>query len=469
MSSHERIKHILDEISSQSAQASGEFELLANLTTLKELSRVKEHSQAVYTSQGISTLCRYSFPDSESQKAWTYEALRCLANALTLDDHSVTLFFDCNGQTKLFSRLSRILLTSSTQSEFLVARILFLLTAKTGQSAAQKFSVYTQDLNSAVHFWLQRHAQLLDEEHSSQSAPDLTVLQDEAQALNESLKLAYNLATFIPAALAHVTPNPALNTNIEIADMCVGLLEKLYFQEATIMKPCMTHCINLLSSQSVGQALKTFPLILYKVLEDFTNVLLSDEHDWYGVIISEVQYAPLLAIFSNYCDCLNGNEMSIKSFASRLLVPASERSVPLGRSQSLAAKLLQLLNSATQVIRECIGTLLYQVSGSNASKFVENVGYGHAIGFLTSHGLAIPQEHIVTESGGESINPVTGQNLRDEEAEQAQKNLATMTDEEKEREAEKLFVLFQRLKKNGVIDVKDPIQQAVDEGRFQEM
>ena len=45
----------------------------------------------------------------------------------------------------------------------------------------------------------------------------------------------------------------------------------------------------------------------------------------------------------------------------------------------------------------------------------------------------------------------------------------SMTDEEKEREAEKLFVLFERLNKTGVVSVENPLRTAVQEGRFEEL
>ena len=44
-----------------------------------------------------------------------------------------------------------------------------------------------------------------------------------------------------------------------------------------------------------------------------------------------------------------------------------------------------------------------------------------------------------------------------------------MTEEEKDREAERLFVLFERLRATGVVDIKNPVQQAIDEGRFEEL
>jgi hypothetical protein len=44
-----------------------------------------------------------------------------------------------------------------------------------------------------------------------------------------------------------------------------------------------------------------------------------------------------------------------------------------------------------------------------------------------------------------------------------------MTQEEKEREAERLFVLFERLKATGVMDVVNPVEQAYRSGRIQEL
>ena len=43
-----------------------------------------------------------------------------------------------------------------------------------------------------------------------------------------------------------------------------------------------------------------------------------------------------------------------------------------------------------------------------------------------------------------------------------------MTDEEKEREAEKLFVLFERMRTLGV-GVENPVRAAQQSGRFEEL
>ena len=72
-----------------------------------------------------------------------------------------------------------------------------------------------------------------------------------------------------------------------------------------------------------------------------------------------------------------------------------------------------------------------------------------------------------TRDGGADVNPVTGQRWSAEDKQKA--DLPEMTEEEKEREAERLFVLFERLRATGVVDIKNPVQQAIDEGRFEEL
>ncbi|KFY70169.1 hypothetical protein V498_10386, partial [Pseudogymnoascus sp. VKM F-4517 (FW-2822)] len=67
--------------------------------------------------------------------------------------------------------------------------------------------------------------------------------------------------------------------------------------------------------------------------------------------------------------------------------------------------------------------------------------------------------------GGKPVNPVTGQMLESEEPWEGPK----MTREEKEREAERLMVMFDRLQKNGIIKTENPMRTMQQEGRFEEL
>lgn len=103
-----------------------------------------------------------------------------------------------------------------------------------------------------------------------------------------------------------------------------------------------------------------------------------------------------------------------------------------------------------------------------AKKFTQEVGYGNAIGFLVNRGIAVePPEGTDPKDPNKAINPITGQYLSSEKYEGP--SLSEMTDEEKEREAERLFVLFERLKKTGVVDVENPVAKAMREGKLQEL
>lgn len=90
------------------------------------------------------------------------------------------------------------------------------------------------------------------------------------------------------------------------------------------------------------------------------------------------------------------------------------------------------------------------------------IGYGNAAGFLFNKGVLSPPSATST-SGASSVdsavNPITG--MIQQEAPPGPE----MTDEEKEREAEKLFVLFERLEKAG--GMENPIKKALHEGKLE--
>lgn len=168
-----------------------------------------------------------------------------------------------------------------------------------------------------------------------------------------------------------------------------------------------------------------------------------------------------------------------------LLPSNAERAHPLGTSSSLASFLLRLSTSpAAPTIRESVSSLLFELSDADATTFVRNVGYGFASGYLMTHNIPMPShtlnnnnnasdsgaaedlgEKVTTTVDGQEINPITGQRRDMEPRDEGPE----MTDEEKEREAEKLFVLFERLKATGVVEVVNPVETAVREGRFEEV
>jgi hypothetical protein len=167
----------------------------------------------------------------------------------------------------------------------------------------------------------------------------------------------------------------------------------------------------------------------------------------------------------------------MKSWIRWLLLPNDQdREQPLGKGETLSARLLQLSCSPNvPTLCDNISSLLFELSDKDANKFVKNIGYGFAAGFLMNNNMAVPENaaeasssaHDGDTDGDSEVNPITGQRWSAEDRQKA--DLPEMTEEEKEREAERLFVLFERLKATGVVDIKNPVQQAIDEGRFEEL
>ena len=137
----------------------------------------------------------------------------------------------------------------------------------------------------------------------------------------------------------------------------------------------------------------------------------------------------------------------------RVMPTDEERKQPLGTSGTLSSRLLRLSSSpVAPSMRENISSLLFELSDKDATSFVQNIGLGFASGFLMTHNVPIPENAMEAWSsgsgnnngnganGGSAVNPITGQRL---EAEHPAK-MDPMTNEEKEREAERLFVLFER-------------------------
>lgn len=84
-------------------------------------------------------------------------------------------------------------------------------------------------------------------------------------------------------------------------------------------------------------------------------------------------------------------------------------------------------------------------------------------GFLYNKGIMAPpppstDDSLDPSNGGADVNPITGMINR------AKPPLPEMTDEEKEREADRLFVLFDRLEKAG--GGENPIRKAMREGKL---
>ncbi|KAH9059374.1 guanine nucleotide exchange factor [Lactarius vividus] len=138
-----------------------------------------------------------------------------------------------------------------------------------------------------------------------------------------------------------------------------------------------------------------------------------------------------------------------------------DRTVVLESRADTLGRLLRLLTSVYHTrLNSMSGELLYAVCNHDAMQLISQVGYGNVAGFLFNKGVVTGPPTSGGASGsvdpsGAQINPITG-------AIQEEHPDIEMTEEEREREAERLFVLFDRLERSGAVPQDaNPVRRAI--------
>ncbi|TFK43334.1 guanine nucleotide exchange factor [Crucibulum laeve] len=176
--------------------------------------------------------------------------------------------------------------------------------------------------------------------------------------------------------------------------------------------------------------------------------------------------SPLVLLVTKLCLVDDASRAKVRQ---RLVPEDLDRTHPLeGRGDTLGRCLRLLPCVYHPRLKDAVGEMLYAMADRNASTLSALVGYGNVAGFLFHKGIlnAPPQDSgssnaSLTTPSGQAINPVTGtiqQSVPDEPG---------MTEEEKEREMEKLFVLFNRLERTGALaPEQNPIRNAIQQGKM---
>ncbi|KAI1138051.1 guanine nucleotide exchange factor [Hypoxylon sp. FL0543] len=418
------------------------------LEELKIYSRDPRDADPLFTKKGIETLARHAFnsPSSTTSR----NAMRILCNALLLKQETRQMLVDLGYEAKLCDKLK----SDNRDDEFLVSRILFLTTY--GTTVNLKELIDKHHLADAIIKNLERHAK---QRSVTSSATDPM----EDTALSQTLQLLFNIthycgdrASSFTAAIPHI-----------VTVLCKGS-----FSTQRPLDPPTSSLVNALLNLEIGS--KDVRSSLYpqndpNMLANRLVDLLSRSMAAYKDEELDGSITPLIGVIRAIHE--HAPEDVKNSIRSRLLPTEADRSQVLGRTDSLPSWLLKnSTNPLAPQLRETISNLFFDMSDKDASKFVENVGYGFASGFLFNRNLPIPQnasEAFSTAQGGPNrpVNPITGQFLDNERHPETPE----MTQEEKEREAERLFVLFERLRANGVISAENPVRTAVEQGRFEEL
>lgn len=440
--------------------------------------------------QGIETLTRHAF--NSPSFTTSRNALRCLANALLLRASSRALFVDLHYEMKLCQRLSN----DNREDEFLVSRIIFLTTY--GGNMDLENLIDNHHLADNINQNISRHAKQYDEvqriekkESDRSSASSMSTKDKDKREKKE--KKAKEKEAKKNAKNPEASSEPDPMEDMSLAETLKLLFNTTHFcrERASSFVPAVPSILRLLLKRAVApaapmepptaqliSALINIPLDLAeshlfprsdpKMHVERLVALLDLATAAYPERDLEQQVSPLLSVLRKVYAVA---PRPVKVHLRMLLLPTAEdRLKPLGATNTLSSRILKLSTSPlAPTAREELSHLLFEMSDKDAKNFVQNVGYGFASGFLFQNNVPIPENALdawsINDSasmggrssvgersssssagtfgmvGGKPVNPVTGQMLESEEPWEGPK----MTREEKEREAERLMVMFDRL------------------------
>ncbi|KAF5355226.1 hypothetical protein D9758_005977 [Tetrapyrgos nigripes] len=165
-----------------------------------------------------------------------------------------------------------------------------------------------------------------------------------------------------------------------------------------------------------------------------------------------------------------------RSHIREWIVPENlDRTNPLDGREDFLGKCLRLLASVYHpLLKNAVGELLFAVADSDATTMSSLFGYGHVAGFLFEKDFkAPPPSKPSTSTSAEpsidhrEVHPITGTFVNEQD--KGKSPADDMSPEEKEREMEKLFVLFDRLEKTGTLPpdqnpMRTIIQKSMQQG-----
>jgi len=450
------------------------------LQALRILCREPEGCEDVFTASGISLLMEYAGlkPLGKGKKSEdvieptkefndiVIESMKCLANALLQNRQSQEYFDNNNGIKSLLVNLKEVK-NKSLQAQFLILRLIFLSTIY------QENTRTVMDEYNVIEDLIDLFQPILEHISESSKTFSTTILPGEISysiVISEVLKVLFNMMVNEKKNSTDIQNSANITVDEEIAKKYERFIPLIvqYFVKSEMpnppLSPPYTHAIHALMNFPVkGFESFFFPDGDYSLIDVLSNILEvtikqsnishSMENDDSATTINGVPadsiLPPLVILMTNL---VTDDTQARSKLKERILPSQFDRSKPLNVGESIRACLIRMMtNTLLGNSRETISTLLYTLCDSNANKFVNQVGYGNAIGYLVNHQLMGELNTTVDENApdNQNINPITGQ-YEEETKEDPFKN---MTDEEKEREAERLFVLFDRLNKTGVIKV----------------
>ncbi|WEW61794.1 hypothetical protein PRK78_007290 [Emydomyces testavorans] len=403
----------------------------------------------------VAVLGRYGFDDARPERR--HLALRCLHNAM-VQAPPVTEMFVNGG---LPGRAVELMTVCRLPSEQLVLEL-------------DSLTVTPQSTNADDQFFAARLLIRCSADPAAGFLPDF-----EHGVLAETI----NAATALHASTGEIEPTVACTAHLRL----ILVLAAKYEAQAHHLLPSMSPILQMFERAPIRNPPLEPPMSLLidclAALVSHNGPIATSEMPWppfnedklvnvlslaiqaYPPEVLETRITPLASLLFKISQ--SGPAETKERLRAHLLPSDQDRTQVLGRGDSLPHRLVSIsTETVSPELKKVMAHLFLELSDGDPKRLIHNVGFGCGVGLLHSISTPAPPDDSdtgqSTEGTGE-INPVTGQR-RDMET---QTSLAEMTDEQKEREAERLFVLFERLRATGVLNVENPVGAALRSGRVE--
>ncbi|KAK8058784.1 hypothetical protein PG994_009232 [Apiospora phragmitis] len=319
------------------------------------------------------------------------------------------MFVDLGFESKACSQLKN----DNRDDEFLISRVIFLTTYNTNVDI--EALVDKHNIASIIAKNLERHAK-------RSATPESPSDAMQEMALVETLKLLFNITHHCKDRTSSFTPCIP-HIVILLCQSTIGSSKPLDPPIGTLVNALLNLDLGGKDSQAALFPQEENNVLAIRLVELLNLSRKSYSNEEFettvtalvGVIRAIHEYAP----------------EEVKAWIRGQLLPTEDdRNEVLGRSSTLPSWLLNnSTNPVTPQFREAISNLLFDMSDRDATKFVDNVGYGFASGFLFNRNLPIPQnaQEAFANAEGREVNPITGQFLDAEK----HPTVPEMTEEEK--------------------------------------
>ncbi|XP_036936896.1 synembryn-A [Acanthopagrus latus] len=397
------------------------------------------------------------------EEAQRKEALKVLCNVVYNSTWAQERFSALRLMCGLIERLSSSVSCSSPSSvQFYELRLMFLITALRPELRTQLqqeggVSILTAALESSLEVqWTDQYVCVL-----GPTTPPISL--EASQRIIEILKTLFNI-TCSTHRQEPSEDNAALYRHL-VALLRVCLMRKCILPDDNY--ELQGHTVNLLSALP----LQCLDVLLMVPVEPgsqqcqgvnmdcvHTLMLFMERRLDSGDKIKE-KLTPILNLLTESCRAHRETRHYIRK---HILPPLRDATHRPEEGSTVKSRLIRLMTHLDTDVKHCAADFLFVLCKENVSRFVKYTGYGNAAGLLASRGLLGGQSCRAPSTDGQyssdsdsdteeyrqvkdRINLVTGR----VETEQPDP-MEGMTEEEKEEEAKRLIMLFNKLSRGGI-------------------